>query len=115
MSIENGSLRNRRVRELRRSVFAESTEQDMVPLFVRLLRRLKSASTERICFLGSCVTHRYTCAFCGKNTVKRTCVGIWECKKCKKVVAGGAWSISTPTALTVRSSIQRLRRSKIEA
>lgn len=47
MSIENGSLRNRRVRELRRSVFAESTEQDMVPLFVRLLRRLKSASTER--------------------------------------------------------------------
>ena len=26
---------NCRVRELRRSVFAESTEQDMVPLFVR--------------------------------------------------------------------------------
>ncbi|KAM7458495.1 hypothetical protein BLSTO_00733, partial [Blastocystis sp. subtype 1] len=24
----------------------------------------------------------YTCAFCGKNTVKRACTGIWECKKC---------------------------------
>ena len=57
----------------------------------------------------------YTCTFCGKNTVKRSCVGIWECRKCGKVVAGGAWSISTPTALTVRSSIHRLRRSKTEA
>ena len=59
--------------------------------------------------------HSYTCAFCGKNTVKRSCVGIWECKKCGKVLAGGAFAISTPTALTVRSSIQRLRRSKTEA
>ncbi|KNB44122.1 60S ribosomal protein L43 [Blastocystis sp. subtype 4] len=57
----------------------------------------------------------YACAFCGKNTVKRTCVGIWECKKCGKVLAGGAWSVATPAALTVRSSIQRLRRSKVEA
>ena len=59
--------------------------------------------------------YSYACAFFGKNTVKRSCVGIWECKKCGKVVAGGAFSVSTPTALTVRSSIQRLRRSKTEA
>ncbi|KAK8818113.1 hypothetical protein WA556_005934, partial [Blastocystis sp. ATCC 50177/Nand II] len=56
----------------------------------------------------------YTCAFCGKNTVKRACTGIWECKKCGKVVAGGAFMVSTPVAMTVRSSIQRLRRSKTE-
>ncbi|KAL0632362.1 60S ribosomal protein L43 [Maublancomyces gigas] len=37
---------------------------------------------------------RYTCTFCGKTTVKRTSVGIWECKACKKTVAGGAWVVS---------------------
>lgn len=55
---------------------------------------------------------RYTCAFCGKNSVKRASVGIWTCTKCGKTVAGGAWSVNTPAALTVRSAIQRLRRSK---
>ncbi len=37
---------------------------------------------------------RYTCTFCGKNTVKRHSVGIWSCKACKKTVAGGAWTVS---------------------
>jgi hypothetical protein len=37
---------------------------------------------------------RYTCTFCGKNSVKRTAVGIWECKSCQKTVAGGAWTVS---------------------
>lgn len=37
---------------------------------------------------------RYTCTFCGKTTVKRTSVGIWECRSCKKTVAGGAWVVS---------------------
>ena len=23
--------------------------------------------------------------------MKRTCVGIWKCKKCTRVIAGGAW------------------------
>ena len=52
----------------------------------------------------------FHCVFCGKDTVKRTCVGIWECRKCHKVVAGGAYSLSTPAAVTVRSNIARLRR-----
>lgn len=37
---------------------------------------------------------RYVCTFCGKNTVKRKAVGIWECKGCNKVVAGGAYTVS---------------------
>lgn len=37
---------------------------------------------------------RYTCTFCGKNTVKRHSVGIWTCRGCKKTVAGGAWVVS---------------------
>jgi large subunit ribosomal protein L37Ae len=56
----------------------------------------------------------YRCVFCGKDSVKRTCVGIWECKSCRKVIAGGAYTLSTPSAVTVRSNIARLRRMQTE-
>ncbi|KAF9525360.1 ribosomal L37ae protein family-domain-containing protein [Crepidotus variabilis] len=52
---------------------------------------------------------RYTCTFCGKDSVKRTAVGIWHCRACKKTIAGGAWSVSTTAAATVRSTVRRLR------
>ncbi|KAL3249484.1 hypothetical protein ABHI18_011586, partial [Aspergillus niger] len=52
---------------------------------------------------------RYICTFCGKNTVKRKAVGIWECKGCNKTVAGGAYTVSTPAAAATRSTIRRLR------
>ena len=32
---------------------------------------------------------KYNCTFCGKVTVKRTNVGIWNCRACGKTVAGG--------------------------
>jgi large subunit ribosomal protein L37Ae len=57
----------------------------------------------------------YHCAFCGKDNVKRTCVGIWECKTCRKVVAGGAYTLATPSAVTVRSTIGRLRKMQTES
>jgi ribosomal protein L37AE/L43A len=34
--------------------------------------------------------------------VKRKAVGIWNCSACKKVIAGGAWTVSTTAAATVR-------------
>lgn len=34
---------------------------------------------------------KYNCAFCGKDNVKRNVTGIWECKSCHKVIAGGAY------------------------
>jgi ribosomal protein eL43 len=37
---------------------------------------------------------KYVCTFCGKTTVKRHSVGIWDCKSCKKTVAGGAYTVS---------------------
>ena len=33
----------------------------------------------------------YFCNFCGKNSLKRTVLGIWKCKACKITLAGGAW------------------------
>ncbi|POW20744.1 hypothetical protein PSHT_03211 [Puccinia striiformis] len=33
---------------------------------------------------------RYTCTFCGKDTVKRSAVGIWDCRSCRKVIAAVA-------------------------
>merc|ERR1712198_710931 len=50
-----------------------------------------------------------TCVFCGKDTMKRKVVGIWNCKICRKTVAGGAWVYSTTAAATVRSVVRRLR------
>lgn len=58
---------------------------------------------------------KYTCVFCGKDAMRRTCVGIWGCKGCKKTVAGGAYVYSTTTAATVRSNVRRLREAKAAA
>ncbi|KAG5436974.1 hypothetical protein PCANB_001248 [Pneumocystis canis] len=52
---------------------------------------------------------KYVCAFCGKMSVKRQSVGIWKCLRCLKVISGGAWTVSTTTAASVRSTIRRLR------
>ncbi|KAF7109653.1 hypothetical protein CFC21_109870 [Triticum aestivum] len=82
---------------------------------------------------------KYFCEFCGKFAVKRKAVGIWGCKDCGKVKAGGAYTMkyvliicfsffpnyplvcpyyvadlaicvcSTASAVTVRSTIRRLR------
>lgn len=30
---------------------------------------------------------KYVCTFCGKTSVKRHSVGIWDCKSCKRTVA----------------------------
>ncbi|CAH2355146.1 60S ribosomal protein L43-B [[Candida] railenensis] len=52
---------------------------------------------------------KYDCSFCGKRTVQRGAAGIWNCKSCRKTVAGGAYTVSTAAAATVRSTIRRLR------
>ncbi|KAJ1925077.1 60S ribosomal protein L43 [Tieghemiomyces parasiticus] len=52
---------------------------------------------------------RYQCSFCGRDAIKRTAVGIWKCRGCKKQIAGGAWTLATPAATTARSTVRRLR------
>ncbi|OAE26602.1 hypothetical protein AXG93_4542s1230 [Marchantia polymorpha subsp. ruderalis] len=54
-------------------------------------------------------TPKYFYEFCGKLAVKRKAVGIWNCKDCGKVKAGGAYTLNTASAVTIRSTIRRLR------
>lgn len=51
-------------------------------------------------------------SFLFQDSMKRACVGIWSCKRCKRVVAGGAWVYSTTAAATTRSAVRRLRETK---
>jgi large subunit ribosomal protein L37Ae len=37
---------------------------------------------------------KYTCTFCGKVTVRRHSTGIWNCKGCKRTIAGGAYVVA---------------------
>ncbi|XP_075431621.1 large ribosomal subunit protein eL43 isoform X1 [Ascaphus truei] len=55
---------------------------------------------------------KYTCSFCGKTKMKRKAVGIWHCGSCMKIVAGGAWTYNTTSAVTVKSAIRRLKELK---
>jgi ribosomal protein eL43 len=57
---------------------------------------------------------KFYCTFCGKYNVKREATGIWKCrvKNCGKVVAGGAYVLSTPAAITVKTAIARLKKNK---
>ncbi|KAK5990180.1 60S ribosomal protein L37a [Cladobotryum mycophilum] len=52
---------------------------------------------------------KYTCTFCGKTTVRRKSVGIWNCKGCNRTIAGGAYTVATPAAAAMRSTLRRLR------
>ncbi|XP_075258378.1 large ribosomal subunit protein eL43-like [Convolutriloba macropyga] len=52
---------------------------------------------------------KYTCTFCGRDAMRRKVVGVWDCKRCNKKVAGGAYTVRTKAAETARSTIRRLR------
>jgi len=58
---------------------------------------------------------KYTCPFCGKSSVRRHSVGIWNCKACRRSVAGGAWEYSTSAAQTAKTTINRLKKLKVDA
>lgn len=39
---------------------------------------------------------KYVCEACGKKAIKRKAVGIWKCKSCRRIFAGGAYVTETP-------------------
>ena len=53
---------------------------------------------------------KYICPFCGKNSIRRSAVGIWRCRACRRNIAGGAWEFSTIAAQTARTTINRLKK-----
>ncbi|KAM3845459.1 LOW QUALITY PROTEIN: large ribosomal subunit protein eL43-like [Vipera latastei] len=55
---------------------------------------------------------KWTCSFCGKSKMKRKVLGIWHCGSCMKSVTGRTWTYNTPSAMTMRSSIRRLKELK---
>ncbi len=46
-----------------------------------------------------------------QDKMQRKAVGIWYCKdkNCRIKFAGGAWTLNTTAAVSVRSAIRRLR------
>ena len=53
---------------------------------------------------------KYNCVFCGKDNGKRQATGIWKCGSCRKVIAGGAYMLNTPPAVTAKTTIGRMRK-----
>lgn len=49
---------------------------------------------------------KYNCAFCGKDTVKRASTGVWNCRSCRKQIAGGAYVL----AYVARVALRRVSR-----
>ena len=52
---------------------------------------------------------KHTCPQCGKNAVKRSGTGVWMCKKCGNIFAGGAYLPKTAQGLDV----DKILRAKI--
>ena len=63
------------------------------PLHLHVLRQGKHF----LCLLTEVCDRRIR-----QDSVKRTAVGIWHCRSCKKTIAGGAWTVATTAAATVR-------------
>ncbi len=56
---------------------------------------------------------KYFCSFCGKYSVKRSAVGIWKCKACNKIQAGGAYTLNTGMHSPRRASLGHAGRERV--
>ncbi len=52
---------------------------------------------------------RHVCPRCGHRAVVRVASGIWRCKKCGAVFAGGAYTIETIVGRSVKKTLEAKR------
>jgi large subunit ribosomal protein L37Ae len=52
---------------------------------------------------------RYKCEYCGKVAVRRLGTGIWKCKHCARISAGGAYTMTTPQGEASRRLIAAMK------
>jgi large subunit ribosomal protein L37Ae len=52
----------------------------------------------------------YECDVCGRSAVKRISTGIWRCKHCGAMFAGGAYSLKTETGRTVERILSQIKK-----
>ena len=56
---------------------------------------------------------KYSCPRCEKSAVKRRETGVWYCKSCGIVFAGGAYSPTTPTGKVAARIVSDLKKSRV--
>ena len=50
----------------------------------------------------------HKCPQCGSETVRRQCVGVWECRKCGFTFTGGAYTPSTKLGVVAKRTAKGL-------
>ncbi|MCL5404755.1 MAG: 50S ribosomal protein L37ae [Candidatus Marsarchaeota archaeon] len=69
----------------------------------RIRKRQRAIKSEKIA--------KYKCERCGAIAVKRISTSIWECRHCKTVYAGGAYTMTTAAGEVAKRQIDALAKS----